>query len=320
MNFFIQRLLSAALLLFIVSFASFGVLMIIPGDPIRLMLGTEASPDLVEELGRQYGFHLPWYERYWNWLIHALQGDLGQSFLYKLPVTALIIDRIPVSASLTALSMLITLIVALPLGIIAAIRKGSLLDKIIQALVQFAIAIPNFWIGILLLIAFSVLLPWFPPGSYKPLSEGLLPHMQSLFLPAVTLAIGEAAVLIRMIRASYIEVLNKDFMVFAHTNGLPKRKTYLQYGLRNSLIGPITMLGLQTMSLISGVIIIEQLFTLPGIGRLLLVAVQQRDLILMQGLVLFITFTVIIINLLVDLLYSIVDPRISFQQRKKVTA
>jgi len=320
MKIIVQRIISAIVLLFVVSFASFGVLMIIPGDPVRLMLGTEASPDIAEKLLQLYGFDRPWYEQYWEWLTNALQGNLGQSFLYNQPVTQLIVDRIPVSASLTILALLISLVIAFPLGIVSAIRKNSFVDTSIQAAVQLAIAVPNFWIGILLLIGFTVLLPWFPPGSFTSLSEGLVPHLRSLFLPALTLAIGESAILIRMIRASYIEVLNKDYMVFAKTKGLSKRKTYLSYGLRNSLIGPITLLGLQVMSLISGVIIIEQLFTLPGVGRLLLVAVQKRDLILLQGIVLFITATVIIINLIVDFLYAKIDPRISVQAGKKVSS
>jgi peptide/nickel transport system permease protein len=319
MSYIVQRLLSALLLLFVVSFATFGVLMLIPGDPVRLMLGTEASPDLVEKLRQQYGFDRSWYEQYGDWLSSMLRGDMGQSFLYKQSVGQLIWDRIPVTASLTVFAIVISLLIALPLGIGAAIRKGSWLDGLIQALVQLGIAIPNFWIGILLLLSFSVVMPWFPPGSYTPLAEGFFPHVKSLFLPALSLAITEAAVLIRMIRASLIEVLGKDYMTFAHTKGLPNRRKYLSYALRNSLIGPITVLGLQVMSLISGVIIIEQLFTLPGIGRLLLVAVQQRDLMLLQGLVMFITATVIVINFCVDMLYTRIDPRISFERGKKVS-
>ncbi|MEK3733550.1 MULTISPECIES: ABC transporter permease [Paenibacillus] len=319
MSYLAQRLLIAILLVFLVSFASFAVLMLLPGDPVRLMLGTEAPPHLVEELRAQYGLDRPWLLQYADWLAGAVSGNLGESFIYKMPVTQIIVDRLPMTLSLTIFASLMALLIALPLGIWAAVKRGSWVDGFIQAVVQIWIAIPNFWLGILLLLGFTVMIPLFPPGNFVPISEGLGAHLHSLFLPALTLAIAEAAVLIRMFRASLVEVLNKDFMTFAHTKGLPTRKKYIRYALRNSLIGPITVIGLQVMSLISGVIIIEQIFNLPGLGRLLLIAVQQRDLFLLQGLVIFITVTVILVNLCVDLLYTRIDPRIQLHATKRRT-
>lgn len=319
MNYLAQRLLIAILLIFLVSFASFAVLMFLPGDPVRLMLGTEAPPDLAQALRTQYGLDRPWLVQYLDWLGGMVRGDLGESFIYKQPVTQIIIDRLPMSLSLTIFASMMGLLIALPLGIWAAVKRGSWIDGFIQALVQVWVAVPNFWLGILLLLGFAVMLPLFPPGNSVPISQGLGAHLHSLFLPALTLAIPEAAVLIRMFRASLVEVLNKDFMTFAHTKGLPNRTKYIRYALRNSLIGPVTVIGLQVMNLISGVIIIEQIFNLPGLGRLLLVAVQQRDLFLLQGLVIFITVTVILVNLCVDLLYTRIDPRIKLHATKRGT-
>ncbi|MFA9560312.1 ABC transporter permease [Evansella sp. AB-rgal1] len=217
MNYIGKRLVSAVFLILIVSFLSFVVLIFLPGDPVKLMLGTEAPPHVAEELSRQYGFDRPWYEQYGDWFFSFIQGDLGESFLYKQPVSEIIAKRLPMTLSLTLLSIIMAVIIAVPVGVFAAAKKGSLWDSLIQAFVQIGIAVPNFWVGIMFILLFAVMFPLFPPGGYVPLSEGLFAHLKTLFLPALTLALAEAVVLIRMIRASLLEVLEKDYMTFSLT-------------------------------------------------------------------------------------------------------
>lgn len=315
--FMLNRLVSALVLMLFVSFLSFVVLMMLPGDPVELMLGMEAPPDVAAELRHQLGLDLPWYVQYGNWLFNLLRGDMGESLTQNGPVWQLIIDRLPLTLSVAFFSIMITLALAIPLGLLAGIKKGSWIDGVIQAFVQLGLAVPSFWIAILFILVFAVMIPIFPPSGYVPLSDGFWPHMKSLLLPSLSMAIVEAAVLIRMIRASLLDVLNQDYMTFAKTKGLSAFHRYIHYALRNSLIGPITLLGLQVMNLISGVIIIENIFALPGLGRLLFVAVGQRDLILVQGLVIFFVFTVIVINLFIDGLYAKLDPRIKLDGGRK---
>ncbi|CCQ93974.1 putative peptide transport system permease protein BAB2_1050 [[Clostridium] ultunense Esp] len=314
--YWFHRVRSALLLIVLVSFFSFLVLMMLPGDPVQLMLGMEAPPEVAEELRAQLGFDKPWYVQYGEWIWNLIHGDLGVSILYGQPVSALILERIPLTLSITLLSLALSLLLALPLGIISAVKKGSWADKMIQWLVQIGLAVPNFWVGILFILFFAVHLKILPPSGYTPITEGLIPHLTSILLPCSSLALAEAAVLIRMIRASLLEVLDRDYMTFARTKGLSRFRRYTHYALRNSLIGPITLLGFQVMNLLGGVIVIENIFALPGLGRLLLIAVRQRDLILVQGLVIVLTFTVILINLLLDLLYTLIDPRIKLQAER----
>ncbi|PLR75757.1 hypothetical protein CU633_19355 [Bacillus sp. V3-13] len=312
--YYLNRIASSLLLILFISFFSFLVLMMLPGDPVQLMLGMEAPQEVAEELRAQLGLDKPWYVQYGDWIINSLQGDLGLSFLYGEPVAALIIERIPLTLSITFFSLVLSLLFAIPLGVLAAVRKGAVFDKVIQLYIQAGLAVPSFWIAILLILFVSIKLQLLPPSGYVPISEGLFVHLKSILLPSISLAIVESATMTRLIRTSLLDVLEKDFITFAKAKGLSSFRRNIAYGLRNSLIGPVTLLGLQVIGLIGGVIVIENIFALPGLGRLLLIAVQQRDLILVQGLVIFLTTTVIFINLCIDILYTKLDPRIKLEK------
>ena len=320
LTYFIKRMGSSVFLMFIVSFVSFSVLMILPGDPVQLMLGMDAPPKAAAVLRAQLGLDKPWYIQYTHWLIGLLQGDLGQSFIYQQSVQSLIVQRLPLTISITLFSLMISLAISLPLGIVSAIKRGKWIDRIIQVFVQIGLAIPNFWIAILLILLFSVYLSLFAPSGYVPLSKGILPHLKSILMPSLSLAFVEAAAMIRMLRASLIDVIDEDYMIFAQTSGVASMPTHIYYAMRNSLVGPLTLLGFQVMGLLSGVVIIENIFALPGIGRLLLIAVEKRDLILVQGLIIFITFSVIMINLIIDILYRVIDPRVQLEKGVEKTA
>ncbi|MDE5416271.1 ABC transporter permease [Alkalihalobacterium chitinilyticum] len=315
--YILRRLSSSFILIFIVSLITFMVLMWLPGDAVHVMLGTEASHDTAEKLRAHLGLDRPWYLQYGEWLINMFQGDFGNSMLYGQPVQELILERLWISLSLAFYAFILTLIFAFPLGVLAAVKKNSIVDRLIQGSVQVGLAVPAFWFAILLVLVFAVYFPIFPPSGYVPISEGIGPHLKSVLLPSISLAIVEAAVLIRMIRGSLLSVLKEDYITFARTKGLSPFQIYFKYALKKGMIGPLTLMGMQVMSLVSGVIIIENIFAIPGLGRLLLIAVQQRDLMLIQGLVVVMSMIVIIVNLVVDLLYSYMDPRIKLHAVKE---
>ncbi|WP_078430507.1 ABC transporter permease [Alkalihalobacterium alkalinitrilicum] len=318
MGFYILRRLSSSfILIFIVSLITFMVLMWLPGDAVHVMLGTEASHDTAEKLRAHLGLDRLWYLQYGEWLINIFQGDFGTSMLYGQPVQELLLERLWISLSLAFYAFILTLIFAFPLGVLAAVKKNSIVDRLIQGSVQIGLAVPAFWFAILLVLVFAVYFPIFPPSGYLPISEGIGPHLKSVLLPSISLAIVEAAVLIRMIRGSLLSVLKEDYITFARTKGLSPFQIYFKYALKKGMIWPLTLMGMQVMSLVSGVIIIENIFAIPGLGRLLLIAVQQRDLMLIQGVVVVMSMIVIIVNLVVDLLYSYMDPRIKLHAVKE---
>lgn len=314
LNFLLRRSISSLVVILTVTVITFFILNWLPGDPALLILGLEANPEQLESLRETLGFYEPWYQQYFSWLFNLIKGDWGQSMIFGEEVLTLVIQRLPVSLSLTIFSVLIALIISFTLGILSAIKKNSWIDLFSRSIMQLGMAIPSFWIALLLMIVFGAWLKVLPTSDFVSPSEGFLPFLKSIILPSLALALAEVGVLIRIVRSSMLTALNEDYMEMAAIRGLPNHIKYVKYALRDALVAPITVLGVQLAKLIAGTVVIESVFSLPGIGRLLLVAVEQRDIILLQGLIIFITIAIVLINLLMDILYSYIDPRIKLDK------
>ncbi len=308
-----RRLPSLVLTLFLISLATFVVVKVVPGDPAQLILGTEAPPEALADLRVQLGLDRPLPLQYLSWLGGVLRGDLGVSLRHGRPVAALIAERLPVTLSLATLSLILAVLLAVPLGVLAAVRQHSALDYGVLVFAQAGLALPSFWIGILLILFFALSLRWLPSGGYVPWGENPLGALRSLAMPVLALGLPVAGVLARLVRASMLEELASDHIRTARAKGLSESQVIVRHVLRNALIPTVTLLGLQLGFLLGGSIVIEQVFALPGLGRLVLFAINNRDLPLIQGLVLFIAVLVVGINLLVDMAYTWLDPRISLE-------
>ena len=308
-----KRLFSALAVMFVVSLITFMVLKWIPGDPAQLILGTEATPESLEALRTSMGLNLPWTAQYARWLGNLLQGDWGTSYLFGENVRTLILQRLPVTFSVTLFSMILAVCFSAGLGIVSALFQGSWIDRLSRSLMQLGAAIPAFWLGMIFMILFAAQLHWFPVTGYTPPAEGISAYLHSLALPSIILAIGESGVLIRLFRSSMLSALNQDFMQSAQIKGLPRTTAILKYALRSAMIAPITVIGSQTAKLFGGTVIIETIFALPGIGRLLLTSVEQRDIQLLQGIVLFITLMVVLFNFITDMLVIAANPLIRME-------
>lgn len=315
LSYILDRLKSSLVVLFVVSVITFFVLMIIPGNPAQLVLGTDATPEMIKELESAMGLDRPLYQQYLSWLFNLLKLDMGKSYVYGEAVTVLIRRSIPVTFSIALFAMLIASFIAFLFGMISAIKKNSLIDYFSRSIMQLGVAIPSFWIGMVFIVYFGVRLKWLPVSGFVPLEQGFGRFIRSIFLPSFVLAIGEVGTLLRIIRSSMLDSLKQDYMDMALIKGLSKPKIYIKYALRGALTAPLTIMGMQLAKLAGGTVVVETIFALPGLGRLVLTAVEHRDIVLLQGLVMFITFMVIIITLLVDILVMFLNPRIkSFHQ------
>lgn len=308
-----RRFLSAITVLLIVSLITFIVVKWIPGDPAQLILGTEATPEKLAALRTVMGLDQPWLIQYLRWLTQLFQGDWGTSYLFGEQVRSLILQRLPVTLSITIFSMTVAALISAILGILSALKPNSAFDVGCRMIMQLASAVPSFWLGMIFLSVFAGMLHWFPVTGYAPPTEGFFRFLNSITLPSVILAIGESGILIRMFRSSMLSALDQDFMAAAQVKGLPYKTALIRYALRDALLAPLTLIGTQTAKLFGGTVIIETLFALPGIGRLLLTSVEQRDVQLLQGLVLFITVMVVLINFITDLLMTAANPMIRLE-------
>ena len=305
-----RRLLSLALSLIAASIVIFAVIEIIPGDPAAYMLGLNASPEAVAALRDQLGLNGTAFSRYLDWAGGLLQGDFGQSYTYRVPVAELIGERIQVSLPLAAYALALTVLIAFPVGLISAARRGRPADWGIMAATQLGIAIPNFWFAMLLVLLFAVKLHWFSAGGFPGWEGGLAAGLKALTLPAIALALPQASILARVMRSSLIDSLHQDYIRTARAKGLTRRQALLRHALRNGLIPVLTIMGLQFSFLLAGAIIIENVFFLPGLGRLIFQAITQRDLIVVESVVMLLVFAVIMVNFAVDLAYAAADPRL----------
>jgi peptide/nickel transport system permease protein len=304
------RVVSLIASLVVASLVIFFILEVLPGDPAQFILGMNAQPDTLAALRTQLGLDEPPLIRYVNWVLGMLQGDFGTSYTYRVPVTELIVERIGVSLPLAIYALTLTIIIAFPAGIIAAAKRGSTTDTAIMGVTQLGVAIPNFWFAMLLVLAFAVTLRWFSAGGFAGWDEGFFAAMRSLTLPAVALALPQASILARVMRSSLLDTLGEDYIRSARAKGLTEGQAMWRHALRNALIPVLTIVGLQFAFLLAGAIIIENVFFLPGLGRLIFQGITQRDLIVVKSVVMLLVFAVILVNFLVDLSYVVIDPRL----------
>ncbi len=305
-----KRLISLIISLVIASFVIFFVIEIAPGDPASFMLGINAQPETLAALKEELGLNIPKHERYVSWVTGMLTGDFGTSYTYRTPVNQMIADRMWVSVPLAIYALLISTLLAFPVGIVAATNRGKTGDVAIMGATQLGIAVPNFWFAMIMVLIFSINLRWFSAGGFPGWDTGFFLSIKSLTLPAFSLALPQAAILSRVMRSSLLDVLNEDYIRTARAKGLNKRQSLWRHALRNALIPVLTIIGLQFAFLMAGSIIIEQVFFLPGLGRLVFQAISQRDLIVVESVVMILVFSVIMVNFIVDLSYAAVDPRL----------
>jgi peptide/nickel transport system permease protein len=312
--YLLKRLLIGALTLVVASIVVFSVLEILPGDPARLMLGLNASEATVQVLREQMGLNQPILLRYLDWGGGLLTLDFGKSYTYSVPVAELIAERVVVSLPLAIMALFLSTVIAIPVGVFSAQRRGSAADTLSMGAAQIGVAIPNFWFALILIYIFAVWLRLVPAGGFPGWNAGLWPALKALILPAVALALPQAAILARVARSALLEVLSEDYIRTARAKGIPRSHVLWRHALRNAMIPILTILGLQFAFLLAGTIIIENVFYLPGLGRLIFQAITQRDLIVVESVVMLLVATVIVVNLLVDLSYAIVDPRLRTRQ------
>lgn len=305
-----RRLLLLVPTLFGVSLVVFFVLRLVPGDPAQVIMGLRATPEGLAAIRRDLGLDLPVHEQYLLWLGNLLSGDLGRDFRSNVEVTTLLAERLPVTLELTLLSLLLSLAVAVPLGVQAAIRPGGLADRAASVVGLVGISIPDFWLGIMLILALSIGLGLFPSSGYVPLSESLAGNLLSFALPAMTLAAGLAAVMVRATRSAMQEVMSREFVRFLRAKGLRGRAIVYGHALRNASIPIVTILGMQFGYLLGGAVIVEQVFGLPGVGSLIVTATLERNYPVVQAGMLTVALLFILVNLLTDVLYALLDPRI----------
>jgi peptide/nickel transport system permease protein len=293
-----------------VSVIVFALVQLVPGDPVRLALGTRFDQDTYDALLERSGLDQPLFQQFFGWFGRALTGDLGVSFRSGDPVTVLILERLPATVTLAFASLVVALLIAVPLGIVSALRPRSLVDKLATVFSQFGISTPDFWLGIVLILVFAGTLGWLPTGGYVPLSEDPVGWLERLVMPAIVTGTVSGSVITRFVRSSVLEALGSDHVRTAEAKGLPRRQVFTWHVLRNALLPLVTVTGVQLAYLLSGVVVVEIVFAWPGLGQLALQAVQARDYPVLQGAILLFAVVFLLINLLVDLLYTAIDPRI----------
>ncbi len=310
LSFTLGRLVSLCLSLVVASLVIFLVIEVIPGDPAAYMLGINAQPDTVLALKAELGLDKPMSVRYITWVTGMMQGDFGQSYTYRAPVTQMVEDRILVSVPLAVYALFLSIIIAFPAGIYAASRLGRAGDITVIGATQLGVAVPNFWFAMILVLIFAIKLRWFSAGGFPGWDKGFWLSIKSLSLPAVALALPQAAILARVMRSSLLDILGEDFIRTARAKGLNRRQVLWGHALRNASIPVLTIIGLQFSFLLAGGIIIEQVFFLPGLGRLIFQAISARDLVVVESVIMLLVFLVIIVNFAVDIAYVLVDPRL----------
>jgi peptide/nickel transport system permease protein len=305
-----KRLLSLVISLAVASVVIFTVIEVAPGDPASFMLGMNAQPETLAALRTELGLDMSKPQRYLAWITGMLSGDFGTSYTYRTPVTQMVQQRMWVSLPLAIYALTLSTLIAFPAGIYAAARRGRAGDISVMGATQLGVAIPNFWFAMMLVLLFSIKLRWFAAGGFVGWDEGFFAGLHSLTLPAIALALPQAAILARVMRSALLDVLGEDFMRTARAKGLTARQALWRHGLRNAMIPVLTIIGLQFSFLLAGGIIIEQVFYLPGLGRLIFQSISARDLIVVESVTMLLVFAVIFVNFAVDMAYAAVDPRL----------
>ena len=310
LRYALKRILSLLISLAVASLVIFAVIEVAPGDPASFMLGINAQEDTLAALRAELGLDQPKWQRYASWISGMAQGDFGTSYQYRTPVSEMIKDRLWVSLPLALYALTLSTLIAFPAGIYAAARRGRAGDIGVMGATQLGIAIPNFWFAMMLVLVFAINLRWFSAGGFAGWDKGSFAALKSLTLPAIALALPQAAILARVMRSALLDVLGEDFMRTARAKGLTRGQALRRHGLRNAMIPVLTILGLQFSFLLAGGIIIEQVFYLPGLGRLIFQSISARDLIVVESITMLLVFAVIVVNFAVDLAYAVVDPRL----------
>jgi peptide/nickel transport system permease protein len=308
--FLARRLAVSLLVMLLVSFLTFGIIWLVPGDAASAFLDTSATPEQLQQIRHQLGLDQPFYEQMLSWYAHLLHGDLGNSIFLRRSVVAAIIERLPVTLSLTTIALTLATVLGVAAGVLAALRHGHWSDQALSSLALLGLSVPEFWLGLMLIYLFAVGLGWFPTGGYVSFSESVTGWLFSLALPSLTLAAGSIGFIARMTRSAMLEVLSQDFIRTADAKGLSRIYVVAHHGLPNALIPIVTVVGIIAGGLLGGAIVVEQVFSLPGVGRLLIGAILSRDIPLIQGGLLMVAFVFLLVNLVVDCTYARVDPRV----------
>jgi len=310
LQFFVKRLMALVLTLVVASGVIFLCLEIVPGDPALYMLGLNAQEDTLAALRAELGLDMGPVARYWAWVSGMMVGDFGISYTYRTPVAEMVAERLKVSLPLAIYALTLSTAIAFPAGIWAAARRGRGGDIAVMGVTQLGVAIPNFWFAMLMVLVFAIYLRWFNAGGFAGWEAGLGPVLKSLTLPAIALALPQASILARVMRSALLDSLNEDYVRTARAKGLSRGQALWRHALRNALIPVLTIIGLQFAFLMAGAIIIENVFYLPGLGRLVFQAISARDLIVVESVVMLLVFAVVVVNFLVDIAYALVDPRL----------
>lgn len=308
----VRRVLTLVPVLIAISFVSFLLLALIPGDPAVVMLGADAPPQALERLRGQLGLDRPFLERFGWWLWSAVRGDLGTSLYQQRPVTVMVMERLPVTLLVCMLATIISVIVGVSLGVIAAVQRNRVTDHVVRVLSLVGLSMPDFWFGLILILTFSIRFPIFPITGFVPLDRDFFTSLQFFVLPSLALGLTLAGFLTRLTRASMLEVLSADYVRTARSKGLRARTVVLRHALGTALLPLVTVVGLNFGRLLGGAIVIETVFSLPGVGRLIVLAINQRDFPVVQAAVLYVAVIFTIVNLLTDLSYVVLDPRVRY--------
>ena len=310
--YIIRRLLLMIPGLVIVAIIIFSLIHITPGDPAAVMAGEEATAEQVEEMRERLGLNEPIHIQFINWTVDAIRLDLGDSLFLREPVTKSMLDRVQPTFLLTVYSLTISVLIAVPTGVIAAVKRNSFIDRLFMVMAISGAAIPNFFFGILLILLFAVVLGWLPAGGYIDIQDDPVQHFKRMILPSLTLGFAGAGLLARMVRSTMLDVLNEDYVRTAWAKGLPQRRVVLLHAFRNAMIPAMTVLGISLAGLLGGSVVIETVFSLPGMGRLVVQSIQRRDFPVIQGVVLATAVIQLVVMLLIDILYVYVDPRVRY--------
>ena len=311
-RYLVQRLLAAIPVLLIVAVVTFSLVHLTPGDPASLMAGDQALPEDIERIKTKLGLNRPLHVQLGIYFWSILRGDFGESIFTKFPVTTLISQRLEPTISIAIFSQFVAIIIAIPAGILAAWKANTWVDRVVMILAVAGLAIPSFWLGANLIWAFAVKLQWFPAIGYVPISDGIIPWLKSITLPSISIGFISAALIARMTRASMLEVLREDYVRTARAKGLGEQAVLISHAFKNASIPVVTIIGIGIAGLVSGLVVTEAVFAIPGVGRLIVDAVLRRDYPVIQGVVLMVTFAYVLINLVVDMIYGYLDPRIRY--------
>jgi peptide/nickel transport system permease protein len=314
-GYILKRLLSLIPVLFVVSVVVFLIIHMTPGDPASVMLGPEASPREVAELRAELGLDLPLYQQFITWLGGIVQGDFGFSYFMKESVLQAFVSHLGPTLSLAVLAQVFAIVLAIPLGVIAAKRRGSVVDQSFMGLSLVGISVPSFLLGLFLILLFAVELKWLPVAGYKPLSDGLYLHLRYLILPAIALGAMQAALIARMTRSSMLDILNANYIKTARSKGVKEKIIVFKHALRNAFIPILTVIGQTFGTLVAGAAVVETVFNIPGIGQLIVNSVERRDFEVIQGTIMLVALSYVSINLVIDLLYGVIDPRVRLSRK-----